>query len=331
MSFNGQRVLLVDGMAILFRAYFATAYSGYIRKTKAGLPTNAVHGFIQYFFDAVKTFRPTHVVCCWDMGSSTFRTEQFSAYKGNRPEPPLELIPQFDLVKEVVAEMGVPNVGMRGFEADDCIGTLAAALSADAEVYVLTGDHDLLQLVSDRVKVVIMKKGKLNYAVYDLETLMSDRGLTPAQIIDLKAFMGDTSDNYPGVPGIGEKTAQKLLQEYGSVEGVLDNLEKLAKGVRAKIEANLDLLHLSRELATIKLDAPVACSLEQCIWAIRHEAAARKFAELEFGGLARLLGLAEAAAGAELVPAASEAEDPFAEPEVLQAELTFAEADAKLV
>ncbi|WP_217594789.1 5'-3' exonuclease H3TH domain-containing protein [Cohnella sp. GbtcB17] len=328
MNRNDHRVLLVDGMAILFRAYFATAYSGYIRKTKAGLPTNAVHGFVQYFFDAIKTFRPTHVVCCWDMGSSTFRTEQFGAYKGNRPEPPLELIPQFDLVKEVVAEMGVLNVGMRGFEADDCIGTLATALSVDAEVYVLTGDHDLLQLVSDRVKVVIMKKGKLNYAVYDLETLMSERQLTPEQIVDLKAFMGDTSDNYPGVPGIGEKTAHKLLLEYRSVEGVLDNLDKLAKGVRAKIEANLELLHLSRELAKIRLDAPIACTLDECVLEIRHEAATRKFEELEFGGLYKLLSAAEWLGRAEVAAAA---EDPFAEPEVLQAEIVFDEADAKLV
>jgi len=328
MNDNSNRVLLVDGMAILFRAYFATSYTGYIRKTKAGLPTNAVHGFVQYFFDAIKTFRPTHVVCCWDMGSSTFRTEQFGAYKGNRPEPPLELIPQFDLVKEVVAEMGVLNVGMPGFEADDCIGTLAAALCCEAEVYVLTGDHDLLQLVSDNVKVVIMKKGKLNYAVYDLEALKTERGLTPAQVIDLKAFMGDTSDNYPGVPGIGEKTAQKLLLEYGSVEGVLDNLDKLAKGVRAKIESNLELLHLSRRLATIRLDAPISCTLEECIWQVRREEAARKFAELEFGGLVKLLGQAETEQ--EIVEILLEAEDPFAEPEVAQTELHFADADGKL-
>lgn len=328
MNDNSNRVLLVDGMAILFRAYFATSYTGYIRKTKAGLPTNAVHGFVQYFFDAINTFRPTHVVCCWDMGSSTFRTEQFGAYKGNRPEPPLELIPQFDLVKEVVAEMGVLNVGMPGFEADDCIGTLAAALCCEAEVYVLTGDHDLLQLVSDNVKVVIMKKGKLNYAVYDLDALKTERGLTPAQVIDLKAFMGDTSDNYPGVPGIGEKTAQKLLLEYGSVEGVLENLDKLAKGVRAKIEANLELLHLSRQLATIRLDAPIACTLEECIWQVRREAAARKFAELEFGGLVKLLGQAET--DQEIVEILLEAEDPFAEPEAAQTELVFADADGKL-
>jgi len=289
MSAPTNKVLIVDGMAVLFRAFYATSYSGYIRKTSYGLPTNAVYGFIQYFFDAVRTFRPSHVICCWDMGSKTFRTEQFSDYKGNRDEPPLELIPQFDLVKDVVEAMGVPNVGVLGYEADDCIGTLASRLCDEADVYILTGDHDLLQLVGERVKVVIMKKGKLNYAVYDPEALMAERQLTPRQIIDMKGFVGDPSDNYPGVKGIGEKGALKLLLEYGSVEGVLENLDKLPKGIRAKIEADLDMLHLSRDLATIRLDAPVSCELGECAWRIAKDTAKRKFEELEFGGLARLL------------------------------------------
>lgn len=293
MTAKENRVLIVDGMAVLFRAFYATAYGGYIRKTSAGLPTNAVHGFVQYFFDAIKTFTPTHVVCCWDMGSKTFRTEQYADYKGNRVAPPEELVPQFDLVKEVVAEMGVPNYGIPGFEADDCIGTLAGQLGAHAEVYILTGDHDMLQLVSERVKVVIMKKGKLNYAVYDLDLLLSEKQLTPLQIIDIKGFMGDTSDNYPGVKGIGGKTALKLLLDYQSVEGVLANLEHLPKGVRAKIEANLDMLHLSRDLARIRLDVPIACELPDCRWSIRRESAIRKFEELEFGGLVKLLDIGQ--------------------------------------
>ncbi|GFN30927.1 5'-3' exonuclease [Paenibacillus xylaniclasticus] len=286
-----KKVLLVDGMAVLFRAFYATSYSGYIRKTSAGLPTNAVYGFIQYFFDAIDTFQPTHVVCCWDMGSTTFRTEQYPDYKGNRGEPPVELIPQFDLVKEVVAEMGIPNVGLSGFEADDCIGTLATRMSAepDVEVFILTGDHDMLQLVRENVKVVIMKKGKLNYAVYDLALLREEKQLTPAQVIDMKGFMGDTSDNYPGVKGIGEKSALKLLLEYESVEGVLENLDNLPKGIRNKIESNLEMLHLSRNLATIRIDVPVDCELGECEWRLQVETATRKFEELEFGSLVKLL------------------------------------------
>jgi len=283
------RVMLVDGMALLFRAFYATSYGGYIRKTKDGLPTNAVYGFLQYFFDAVSTFEPSHVVCCWDMGKGTFRTEKYDGYKSNRIEAPLELIPQFELVKEVVAELGVPNIGLAGYEADDCIGTLASCYSDNSEVYILTGDHDMLQLIDENVKVVIMKKGRSNYKVYDLAELLEDRGLTPRQVIDLKGFMGDTSDNYPGVKGIGEKTALKLLTEYGTVEGVIENLHLLPKGVRSKIEADLDMLHLSRELAEIRCDVPVVCELAEALWQLQRETAARKFQELEFGSLMHLI------------------------------------------
>jgi 5'-3' exonuclease len=281
--------MLVDGMALLFRAFYATSYTGYIRKTKSGLPTNAVYGFLQYFFDAVRTFSPTHAICCWDQGSQTFRTERYAAYKANRPLPPPELVPQFDLVQEVTAEMGIPNIGAPGFEADDCIGTLAHRFCRESEVYIVTGDHDMLQLVNDKVRVAIMKKGKSNYTVYDPALLQEEKGLAPHQIIDLKGFMGDASDNYPGVKGIGEKIALKLLKEYGSVEGVLKHLDELPKGVRTKIEANLDMLQLSRELAAIRLDAPVHCSLSDCRFRLQVDSAIRKFEELEFGGLVKLL------------------------------------------
>ncbi|TVY07724.1 5'-3' exonuclease [Paenibacillus cremeus] len=283
-------VLLVDGMALLFRAFYATSYGGYIMKTSAGVPTNAVFGFIKYFWDAVQRFQPSHIVCCWDMGSKTFRSEQFTEYKANRIECPEELIPQFELVKEVTSSFGVVNVGVHGYEADDCIGTLSKSYSEDAQVYILTGDHDMLQLVSERVSVVIMKKGQGNYAVYTPETLLEEKQLKPEQIIDLKGLMGDTADNYPGVKGIGEKTALKLLIEYGSVDGILENLAQLPKGVRTKIESQLDMLHLSKNLATIFCEAPVACALEDCFWELDRSAVIEKFEELEFKGLNRLLG-----------------------------------------
>lgn len=287
---TNSKVLLVDGMALLFRAFFATSFSGYIKKTSSGMPTNAVYGFVRYFWDAIHTFNPTHVVCCWDMGSTTFRTEQFQDYKANREAPPEELIPQFDLVKEVVDSFGVPNIGHSGFEADDCIGTLADVYARDSQVLVLTGDHDLLQLVNENIHVIIMKKGASNYAVYDLELLLQEKQLTPEQIIDLKGLMGDTSDNYPGVKGIGEKTALKLLLEYGSIEGILENLEGLPKGVRSKIENGLDMLHLSRDLARIRRDVPVSCGLHECCWQMDPLTVRSKFEELEFKGLMKLIG-----------------------------------------
>lgn len=282
-------VLLVDGMALLFRGFYATSSSGYIMRTTSGTPINAVYGFLRYMLDAIQTFKPTHVVCCWDMGSKTFRTEKFEAYKANRGEAPEELIPQFDLVKEVTASFDIPNVGVTGYEADDCIGTLARTYSMQTKVQILTGDHDMLQLVNENTEVIIMKKGHSNYMVYNLETLMEEKSLTPPQIIDLKGLTGDTADNYPGVKGIGEKTATKLLVEYQDIDGILENLASLPKGVRAKIEAELDMLHLSRDLARIRLDAPVACALEECAWAMDRDKVVQKFEEIDYKGLMRLI------------------------------------------
>jgi 5'-3' exonuclease len=282
-------VLLVDGMALLFRGYYATSYSGYILKTSSGLPTNAVFGFIKYLLDAIKTFQPTHVICCWDMGSKTFRNEKYDNYKANRGEAPEELIPQFDLVKEVTASFNIPNVGLSGYEADDCIGTLARTYSPHTKVQILTGDHDMLQLVDENTEVIIMKKGQSNYMVYTPDILLAEKSLTPQQIVDLKGLTGDTADNYPGVKGIGEKTAVKLLLEFEHIEGILENLAALPKGVRAKIEAELDMLHLSRDLARIRVDVPVACALEEGLWAMEKDKVISKFEELEFKGLTKLL------------------------------------------
>lgn len=138
-------VMLVDGMALLFRGFYATAFRGNFMKTSDGVPTNGIYQFLRYFFDAVKTFEPTHVVCCWDMGSQTFRTELFADYKANRKEPPEELVPQFDLIKEVVAAFDIPNIGIENVEADDCIGTLSQLFKEENDVLILTGDQDILQ------------------------------------------------------------------------------------------------------------------------------------------------------------------------------------------
>ncbi|WP_265333550.1 5'-3' exonuclease [Paenibacillus guangzhouensis] len=278
-------------MALLFRAYYATAYGGYIRKTSTGIPTNAIYGFIRYFWDAVSKFDPTHIACCWDMGSKTFRTEQFSDYKANRGDAPEDLIPQFGLIREVMESFGIPNIGEAGYEADDCIGTIAKQYGSDMDIYILTGDHDMLQLVDERVHVIIMKKGHGNYMVYDPVTLMEERQLTPAQVIDVKGLMGDTSDNYPGVRGIGEKTAYKLVQQYESVEGILANLHELTKAVRTKIEADIDMLHLSRDLARIRCDVPLICSIDNCEFTLDRAQIERKFAELEMQSLNSLIGV----------------------------------------
>ncbi|WP_066313069.1 5'-3' exonuclease [Bacillus sp. FJAT-29814] len=287
-------LMLVDGMALLFRAFYATAVTGQFMINSKGIPTNGIHGFIKHMFTAVSTFKPTHLAVCWDMGSKTFRTELFPDYKGNRGEAPVELIPQFDLVKEVVESFDIPNIGLEGFEADDCIGTIANQAKEHSDVSILTGDQDILQLLDDRISVILLKKGYGNYFVHTPETFIEEKGISPRQMIDLKALMGDTSDNYPGVKGIGEKTALKLLQQFEHVEGILSNLDLLSKSHKTKIEQDLDMLYLSRKLAEIKCDVPVTCNLEAAGLRIEKEKALSKLHELELRGVHRLLPLEEA-------------------------------------
>ncbi|MFD2923583.1 5'-3' exonuclease [Halobacillus naozhouensis] len=276
------RVLLVDGMALLFRAFYATAMSNYFMINSKGMPTNAVYGMVKHLFTAIDTYQPTHVVCCWDMGSKTFRNELFPEYKANRGEAPEELIPQFELAKEVIESFDIPNVGQVGFEADDCMGTLSNGYCKDSQVFILTGDQDMLQLLKPNVSVVLLKKGYGNYAEYREDSFFEEKGITPAQMVDLKALMGDSSDNYPGVRGIGEKTALKLLIQHKTIEGILENIDQLTKAQRNKIEQDLEMLHLSRKLARIHCEASVNCSLEEALFFIDEEKMGQKFEELEF-------------------------------------------------
>lgn len=280
-----KKIMLVDGMALLFRGYYATSFRGNFMKTKKGIPTNGVFQFLRYFLDAINTFEPTHVICCWDMGSQTFRSEVYENYKANRDAPPEELVPQFDLVKEVVEAFNIPNIGLENYEADDCIGTLAQDYSTEHHMLILTGDLDMLQLVEKNVQVAIMRKGIGNYEVFHAKNFYDKKGIYPYQIVDFKGLTGDPADNYPGVKGIGEKTALKLLQEYTTIENILSNLENLTKSMRMRIKTDLDMLHLSRSLAKIKCDVPVSCRLEQAKWDYDLKQVENKFLELEFTNL----------------------------------------------
>ncbi|MEH7437149.1 5'-3' exonuclease [Neobacillus drentensis] len=293
---NNQKpsLMLVDGMALLFRAFYATAVTGQFMINSKGIPTNGIHGFVKHLFTAVSSFKPTHLAVCWDMGSKTFRTELFPDYKGNRGEAPIELIPQFDLVKEVVASFDIPNIGLAGYEADDCIGTIAQQAKDFAHVSILTGDQDILQLLDESISVILMKKGYGNYLVHTPQTFFEEKGITPRQMVDLKGLMGDPSDNYPGVKGIGEKTALKLLQEFQHIEGIISNLDRLSKSNKTKIEQDIEMLHLSRRLAEIKCDVPVTYVLEETGLRIEKDKALNKLMEVELRGLQRLLPLNEA-------------------------------------
>lgn len=286
---NKNKVMLVDGMALLFRAYYATAMSGYYMINSKGIPTNGIFGFTKHLLTAINKYKPSHVICCWDMGSKTYRNELYPDYKGNREEPPEELVPQFDLVKDVTEALNIPNIGVTNYEADDCIGTLAEQYKENAEVMILTGDQDILQLLDENVYVILLKKGYGNYEMYSEERFIEEKGITPKQFVDLKALMGDSSDNYPGVRGIGEKTGLNLLQRFQSIEGILNNLQSLTKAQRTKIERDLDMLHLSRKLAEIHCEIDVTCSLDEAILNIDEDKIMETLNELEIKNLTNLL------------------------------------------
>ncbi|HEU4965010.1 MAG TPA: 5'-3' exonuclease H3TH domain-containing protein [Bacilli bacterium] len=274
--------LILDGSSILVRAYFASAFRGRIMQSSRGVYTNGVFGFLNMMLKAVELVEPTHLFVAWDVSRDTFRRELYPQYKGTRGELPDELHPQFTTMQEVLAACGVPQHFDEKFEADDIIGTLAhKAADEGHQVLVLTGDRDALQLVRDGVTVAIMKKGITELDIFTPASLFETWGLTASQIIDLKGLMGDTSDNIPGVPGVGEKTAKKLLAEFGTVENLLANTHQLKGKMKEKIETNADMARLSKQLATIVTDVPLVHELEECRLSFRMETARDKLKELD--------------------------------------------------
>lgn len=252
-----KNLLIIDGMALLFRHFFATSlHKNYMRNTK-GVPTNGVQGFVRHVVSAIHDTKANHVIVCWDMGSQTFRNEIDPNYKAHRPAPQDELIPQFDMVQEISRQLGFHNIGIQNFEADDVIGTLAHTLDNSYNIKVISGDRDLLQILDEHIEVWLIKKGFNIYNIYTQERFKEEYQIEPKQLIDVKAFMGDTADGYPGVKGIGEKTAIQLIQKYNSVQGVLNNLDNLPKGQQTKIINNIDALKLSHQLAEIHTAVPL--------------------------------------------------------------------------
>ena len=255
-------ILLIDGMALLFRSFFATSAMGHYFPNAAGVPTNGVQGFARHTMTATSIFNPTHMAVCWDMSAHTFRNDLFDGYKANRPAPAPELVPQFDMTRSVSELIGWKNYGILGMEADDLIGSMVETWDGKAEITIVTGDKDLLQLLRPGVRIAFMKKGYNVYDIYTYERFVEEYGISPKQFIDTKAFTGDSSDGYPGVKGIGPKTALKLIKEYGSVEGVIEAIHKLTPGMRKKIEEDMDMLLLSRKLAEIHCAIDMNDSIE---------------------------------------------------------------------
>lgn len=255
-------LLLIDGMALLFRSFFASAAMNQYIRLEDGTPTNGVQGFARHVLTAQNIMKPTHMAVCWDMGMHTFRNDLYDGYKANRPAPPEEMLPQFDMAKEVSEMIGWQNFGIQGLEADDLIGSMIEKWKDEADITVISGDKDLLQLLNPSTTIAFTKKGYTEYDVYTESRFLEEYGITPKQFAEVKAFMGDSSDGYPGVKGIGPKTALQLIQTHGSIDGVLEAIDSLKPAQRTKISDNVEMLKLSHQLAKIHCEAPIEASLQ---------------------------------------------------------------------
>ncbi|MCF6408740.1 DNA polymerase I [Pseudalkalibacillus salsuginis] len=257
-----KKLVLVDGNSIAYRAFFALP----LLNNDKGVYTNAVYGFTTMLLKVLDDEAPSHMLVAFDAGKTTFRHKTFNEYKGGRQKTPPELSEQLPLIRELLDAFGIKRYELEQYEADDIIGTLSKqADPKEWDVKVITGDKDLLQLVDEHVHVALTKKGITDMDTYDMKLVEERYGLTPDQIIDMKGLMGDSSDNIPGVPGVGEKTAIKLLKEFGTIEEVLDSIDKVSgKKLKQRLEDNKEQAEMSKKLATIEIKAPVDVKLDSC-------------------------------------------------------------------
>ena len=252
-----KKVILIDGNNLLFRSYYATAYSGSLLKNSKGFPTNALYGLINMLNKIIAEENPTHIMIAFDKGK-TFRHDKYEVYKAGRSETPDELKKQFKVAYDVATAMGIKHYEIDNYEADDIIGTFASFIDKedDAEGLIVSSDKDLLQLISDKVTVKLLKSN--DYIMMTKEKFKEVYGIEdPKKMVDLKALMGDASDNIPGVKGIGEKTAISLIQKYGSLDGVYERLDDISGKVKEKLALDKDNAYMSYDIATIYRDVPI--------------------------------------------------------------------------
>ena len=277
--------MILDGHALVHRSFRAISVRQNLTVSKTGEDVTGVYGFSNTFLRAIQEWSPTHCAIAFDLPVPTFRHLQYPDYKAHRPETPPELRPQFDRARELMRAFNVPVFEVEGYEADDVIGTLCRkAEEQQMEAVILTGDTDTFQLVSPWVRVDLHYSAQ-ERKVYD-EIAVRERygGLVPAQQPDLKALKGDPSDNIPGVPGIGDKTAVKLLVEYDSLEGIYEHIDDVKPNrARESLRSNRETAFLGRELTTIVRDAPIELDMEQCrFWNYNRRDVVDLFRELEF-------------------------------------------------
>ena len=253
-------ILLIDAFAIIHRAFFAIPEL----TTSEGVPTNAIYGFFLMVDKAISDFQPEYVAICFDTPKKTFRKELFKEYQSHRPETAAGFKIQIPIIRDLIDISGLKRIEKPGFEADDVIGTLSKKFSdEDIKILILTGDKDIMQLSRSNVFVITPLKGISSINIYGPQQVMERFGIPPELIPDFKALMGDSSDNYKGAPGIGPKTATKLLQEYKSIEQLIENIETvMPQRIRTILKENKETIILSKQLATILTDMKLDCELQ---------------------------------------------------------------------
>ena len=258
---ENKTLMIIDGNSLIHRAFYALP----LLTTKDGIYTNGVYGFLTMLYKIKENYNIDYIGVAFDKKGPTFRHEAFELYKGTRQSTPNELALQFPIIKEILSIMNIAQLELDGYEADDIAGTLSKFGEENGlEIILVTGDRDYLQLASDKTKVLITKKGITDLVEYDENKFIEEYGITPQQFIDLKGLMGDKSDNIPGVPGIGEKTGVKLLKEFGTIENLYDNIDKVgSKKIKETLMENKQSAFLSKKLAEIIRNAPLDISLKE--------------------------------------------------------------------
>ena len=244
-------LVLLDSNSLLNRAYYALPDL----TDRQGRPTGAIHGYLSMLVKLISRYSPDKIVAAFDRKAPTFRKEMYEGYKATRKPMPDDLAAQLQPLKELLSLMNIPICEKDGYEADDVIGTLAKRFSG--KTYIVTGDRDSWQLIGPDTTVLYTKRGITEVEEMDETRLKEEYGLTPSQVIDLKSLMGDASDNIPGVPGVGEKTARTLIAEYGTLDNVYASLDGVKGKLKEKLEQNRELAYLSYKLATIDTDSPI--------------------------------------------------------------------------
>ena len=276
-----EKVVLIDGNNLIFRSYYATAYRGELLTNSKGLPTNAIYAYVQMLIKIIAEEKPTHIMVAFDKGK-TFRHESYDDYKGGRNETPSELKQQIPYAKQITRAMGITVEELENYEADDIIGTYSKKI--ETEVLLVSSDRDLLQLISPNVKMKLLKMKDFIY--YDEKSFYEDYGIKPIEVIDLKALMGDSSDNIKGVTGIGEKTALKLIKEYHTIDNLYKNIDNLKGKIKENLLNDKESAYKSLELATIYLNVPIEVNLEKIVYKGSNEEELNSLLkELEFTSL----------------------------------------------